>query len=242
MSSSFDLDPARPAAAEVCGDHALVLSDDLGRAVGDHAAELEHDHPVADAEHEPHVVVDQQRRLARVGEGAQRETEFLALARVESGGGLVEAQQPRPAGERAGDAHELALSLRELVGHRLGGPVETDQSERPVGLSAGDGDVLADLEVVEQVGVLPRPRQAAAGSLVRRQRTDVLPVERDAPRERDEARDRVDQRRLAGAVRSDQADQLALADLEVDVLERVDAAECDGQAADREHGGGGVRV
>ena len=41
---------AAHAVAEVGGDDARVLADGLGRAFGDHLAELKHDHAVADAQ------------------------------------------------------------------------------------------------------------------------------------------------------------------------------------------------
>src|SRR5579875_3664135 len=58
----------RHAVTEVCRDDARVRADGLGRPVGDDLAEFEDDHPVADAEHQAHVVLDEQHRLARVGE------------------------------------------------------------------------------------------------------------------------------------------------------------------------------
>jgi hypothetical protein len=57
--------------AEVGGDDPRIAAHLLGCAVGDHAPELEHDHAVADAQPEPHVVIDQQRGLAAVGQRAQ---------------------------------------------------------------------------------------------------------------------------------------------------------------------------
>src|SRR5690349_16896665 len=82
------------AVAEVGGDDARVLAHDVRQAFGDHLAELEHDHAVADAQHQPHVVLDQQHRLALIGQGAQPGAEFGAFPRVQAGGGLVQAQQP----------------------------------------------------------------------------------------------------------------------------------------------------
>ena len=52
-----------------------------------------------------------------------------------------------------------------------------------------------------------------------------------------EAGNGVHQRGLARAVRPDQADELAFADLQRDVAQRVHAAERDGQAGDAQHGG-----
>ena len=92
-----------------------IAADDLRRAARDHLAELEHDHLVADPEHEAHVVVDEQHRLAAVHERAQPPAELLALACVETGRRLVEAHDARLRDERARDADELALSLGQLA-------------------------------------------------------------------------------------------------------------------------------
>src|SRR5581483_9906009 len=76
-------------AAEIGGDHLRVAADGLRRAAGDYLSELEHDHFVADPEHEAHVVVDEQHRLAGVDEAAQSSAELTALLCVQSGRGLV---------------------------------------------------------------------------------------------------------------------------------------------------------
>ena len=88
-------------------------------------------------------------------------------------------------GQRARDPDELARPLGQLVGHRVHRPVEVDKLQDLCRVSLGavlvfasfsedwpggrHSNVLANLEVIEQIGVLPRPRQPAAGSLVCRQ-------------------------------------------------------------------------
>ena len=103
----------------------------------------------------------------------------------------------------------------------------------------GDEEVLAHREVVEELDRLPRARQPAPRPRVRRQRGELLAVELHATAGADEAADRVDEGRLAGAVRADQADELARADLEVDVDDGVHAAEAHRdprRPQDRRHG------
>ena len=73
------------------------------------------------------------------------------------------------------------------------------------------------------------PRRASA--CVRRQSREILPVEKDLSAGWPEHRaDQVEQRSLAGAVRSDQAADLACFDLEAHVLDRGQAAEPLGDA------------
>ena len=70
---------------------------------------------------------------------------------------------------------------------------------------------------------------------VRRRREQALALEAELAGVRPvQARDHVERRRLAGAVRADQPDDLALADVERDVVERDDPAEAAGDVANLE--------
>ena len=66
------------------------------------------------------------------------------------------------------------------------------------------------------------------------------PEELDGAVGRHEAADRVEQRRLAGAVGADEADHLAGLGAEVDVVDGDDAAEAHGEPVRREHAAVGV--
>ena len=114
---------------------------------------------------------------------------------------------------------------------------------------AGRRGVGADLEVFEHAHPAEQPpplghqddaalddRGAAASVWIGRA------VERDGAGGRPvQAHDRPHQRRLAGAVRPDQRDDLALLDLQRDVPERLHVAVVGIDAADLEHRRGGVR-
>ena len=94
VSVSFAAEP------EVGGDHLGVGAHVARRADRDHLAELEHDDAIADPEHEPHVVIDQQDRRAAIHDLAQVSAEPDRLPGVEPGGRLVEAQQLGPCRQR----------------------------------------------------------------------------------------------------------------------------------------------
>src|SRR5207249_7651386 len=84
----------------------------------------------------------------------------------------------------------------------------------PLRLDAED-DVAEDRAPREKSGLLEHHRAVAPGA------PDLPPVEREAPaRDRDEAVDRVQERRLAAPGRSDDREELARADLEVHALHR----------------------
>jgi hypothetical protein len=72
--------------------------------------------------------------------------------------------------------------------------------------------------------------------LARRRAGEILALELDPARgERQQAADRLQRRRLAGAVRADERDELAFADLERDVAERRRLAIGDSDALKPEH-------
>jgi hypothetical protein len=86
-------------------------------------------------------------------------------------------------------------------------------------------EVVLDRQVREHHATLGALRQTERHDLVRRDARDVPALEHDAAGlGRDQARDGAQQRRLAGTVRADERDDLALPDRDRDVLERVHCA------------------
>ena len=178
--------------------------------------------------------------------------ERLALGRVQAGRRLVEQQQTRLRRQRPGHADELAVALREIGRARLGGPPEVERARAPRRSPAGrcasrtrssrpasgpgrrrGSPRRAGRRTARRSATCARARAAAraCGARPRRSR----PSSSTPPAGVDEAGDRVDERRLAGAVGADQADELALADLEADVAQRVHAAEVDRQPLGGQH-------
>src|SRR4029077_14070589 len=97
-----------------------------------------------------------------------------------------------------------------------------------------DHHVLQDRERREQRQVLERPGHTDAGDLVGTQRQQVLTVEGDVALARlVETTDAVEQRGLAGTVRSDEGADVPLLDLEAQPIERDDTTEADAQIFDR---------
>ena len=81
--------------------------------------------------------------------------------------------------------------------------------------------MLRNRRSVWNVRAIPRPRD-----LVRLEAGDALAVEDDVATGRlVDARDQVEQRRLAGAVRADHADDLAPVDVEIEIVDDLEAAE-----------------
>src|SRR6266702_5626739 len=106
----------------------------------------------------------------------------------------------------------------------------------------GQCDVLEDAEAVKRPRDLEGAADTADDDPVRREACDLRAVEPDrAGRWHQRARQHVEDRALARAVRADQAEDLALRDLERHVVDRGEAAKALDQALDYEHGGGPFR-
>ncbi len=214
------------------------------------------DHRLAPAEIE-HAVDRIDQRIELVGAEQNRNLQIVANApcgfndallmrRVERDQRLVEQQQTRPADERLAQQHPLALAARQFADRAAGELARAHFVERPVDLAprrlverdeaeaaadrrAGDDvpagqpqacDCPADLRDVADLGVAARYRP---------------PKHRDLARSYgNETKRGAHKRRLAGAVRAQHADELALLDLEAGGREDVPAAEPDRHIVERQ--------
>ena len=178
---------------------------------------------------------------------------------IEPAGRLVEQQQQRLGGERAGQFHALLGAEREARGRPPRQRFEADkgqhgarivfqfallapargQRHRVAKKAAAAAGVGADLDVVddrhrgEQGRRLKGAPDAERGDVRRRGAVERPAVEPDVAAVRPvEPAQAIEQRGLAGAVRTDQADDAARGDGEAHVLERDDAAEAHGDVGD----------
>ena len=150
--------------------------------------------------------------------------------------GLVEQEQTRPAHQRAGDGEHLLLAARQraaALGEPLARAAETARARgrgrREVAATPAASAPICRFSSTVMRGKMRRPSGAWAmwsraiswvGSRVMSRPAKTIAAFARARI----AADRHHQGRLAGAVRADQRDDLALADLEVDALERDDVA------------------
>jgi hypothetical protein len=186
---------------------------------------------------EAHLVGDDDHGLAAGGERAQRLQHLLRQLGVEGGGRLVEEEDLGLHRERARDGDPLLLSAGELRRPRAGAGGEADPVEQ--GLRARlrvgaresqhvvgrESDVLRRRQVGEEVVALEdesdlltqaaQQRDVEAGRRVDRDVADLDPTRR----ERRQAVEAAQQRRLARARRSDQRQHVAARDGQVDVVE-----------------------
>ena len=163
------------------------------------------------------------RRIARrVGHQHAGELEELALAAGEDAGRLaLEAGEHDEVEEGAG-----ALDGRALLGGDAGGAEEVHPGPL-AGLALGAGQhVLEHGHLGEGAGDLEGPPDAAGDALLGAFAGDVGGADADIARGRAEgAGEEVEERGLAGAVRADQADHLALGEGDRHAVDRPEAAE-----------------
>ena len=182
--------------------------------------------------------------------------DLLGLDRVAAGGRLVEQQDARLGGQRAGDLQTLAARHREAslpatsatslqadIGEEIAAPLRASPgsgaSRTAVLNSAGRRlrfsrrwrptmTFSQRRHALEDLQVLEGARQAARRELVGRQAGHVLAVEVDrAAARRVDAGDDVEQRGLAGAVRADDREDLAGVDGEAHAIDGFHAAKGD---------------
>src|ERR1700735_33453 len=106
--------------AQVRLDHGTAVPDLVRGARGDDAAEIDDHDAIAEAQHQAHVVVDEQDAHAPAGQRGDPFTEGQALVVVQACGGLVHQHQPGAHGQRPGHADQLAAAVRQLAWHLAG--------------------------------------------------------------------------------------------------------------------------
>ena len=165
---------------------------------------------------------------------------------VEGGGGLVEEHDVGVHGQGAGDGHALLLAAGERARHGVGLLGETHAREQALGgggglllaheleLHRGIHDVLAHAVVREEVELLEDHAHVLANLVdVCLGARDGLAVDEDlAGGGLLEAVDAAQERGLAGAGRSDHADDLAGVDVDVDAAQDVVLTEVLGETLD----------
>jgi hypothetical protein len=158
---------------------------------------------------------------------------------------LVQQQQPGRGGERARQRDALLLAARELRREAAAAARQAHQAEQLVDARGDPGPSLAPVH--QAIRHVLRHRQVGEQRIRlehdpvvasrRRRHRDVPPGLHDAPGAlRLQPGDDAQQGRLAAARRAQEADELALADRQVDAAERIEGAEALADAAEREVG------
>src|SRR5262252_3593156 len=242
--------------AEVEPADVRVVDDVLGPALHQHLARIDDVGPVGEAERLAHIVVGDQHADAALGQVAHQRLDVADRDRVDAGERLVEEHVVRPAREGARDLDAAALAARERDRRRLAQARDVELLQQRVEVAVAPlpapldhlehgADVFLHVEAAEDRGFLRQVADAEAGALIHRQRGYVVAVELDAAAVgRDQAGDHVEHRGLAGAVRPEQTDRLAAADIETDALDDLaaDEAALDAVGGEKALGGAAPRI
>ena len=188
------------------------------------------------AARELRVVRDHDDRRAHLVDLLEQVHDLAGHQRVHVAGRLVREQEARVAGERAGDRGALLLAAGELRGHVVHARGQADDLERALdallAVLLGEAavaqrhvHVVEDVEVRDQVEALEDEADLLVPQLrarLVREAADVLAVQLVGAGVEglEQARD-VHERRLAGARGTRDRDELAVADLQREVTQRV---------------------
>ena len=226
----------------------------VGRAEGEDPAVVDDRDPVAQLVGLGHVVGRQEDRPARDRglPGEDQLADGAGRGHVEAEGRLVEEEDPRVVEEAPGEVHLLALAGRQRADALL---ASARRARRPRSSSSTRAQPRLRrqaVELAEHPELLADGQDPVAGLLAAGDHVhdpaDLLGLALDveaedvggAGRRQQQRRQDLDERRLAGAVGSEQAEELAGLDLEIDPLEgddrrrldvvdAADAADVDGE-------------
>ena len=218
-----------------------------GRAVEPDLALLHEVRGLRDREREVHRLLDEDDRGSLRGDVAHERQQLLDDRRREPERELVDHQEPRLLDEGHAEREHLLLAAGEVAGG-LVEPVAQHGEELEHALGrrrdaflvlavqpAREAQVLGDGQRRERALAARHLHDAAARDLVGRRVRHVAPVEHDgAVRRLDQTGDRLQQRRLAGAVGAEQRDDLAFVDLEVHAEQHLHAVVVHVDVADEE--------
>src|SRR6185312_14771392 len=228
-------------------DHLLVLLHLTHRSFRQHASFVEYRDAVGDARDEIHVVLDDDQRVV-AGELPEELGAAHRFLVRHAGDRFIEQQKARLLHQQHADLKPLLLPVRQQagwppgVGHELDqlerlqdaiacGRIEAREQRRPdalVGLHR-ELEVFVNRVLLEHRRLLELPSDAGAGDLwlAEPRQVDRLSEVRGAGVGARFAGDDVHHRRLAGAVRTDDAAKLAIVDGQRQAVQRTKAFEAD---------------
>src|SRR5712692_5672981 len=232
--------------AEVGLDHFGIARDGGRRTFGDLLAERQHHDALGQGHRGPHVVFDEQQRHTRLVDAAKERQHRFGLGGRETRHDLVQEKKCRLGGQRSRQLEALALGQGETAGGRGGlggeahplddgaGPVQSVGGARVSGKGA-HAHVRQDRQVRERADDLEGTRQAEQADGMGLEPDDAAPAEADlAGIGAEEARDEIEDRRLAGPIRPDQTQDLTGGHLQRQTVHGLQAAESLGHRAELE--------
>ena len=168
----------------------------------------------------------QQNRLAERAQRPDHVPRSTPCCRIETGGRLVEEDEVRVADQRYSEVEPALLTAGKSLHARVSLLLEADELDhlvdvaRPVVVTGehavrlGDGDRRPELRLLQHHAD-PLSEGRAGSSRIEAEDVDLAPVAGPVPLQD------LDRGRLAGAVRAEETEDLALCDLEADPADRL---------------------
>src|SRR5207249_1542128 len=236
--------------AEIDLDHPGIAGHRARQAFGNLLAVIEHYHAVDHPHQHAHDVLDPDDGDAEfITDLAQHVGGLIHFVLVEPAEAFVGEQEFRPGRERLGQFELFQPGGPQAIDAGVAIGRKADHAERAFGGFIRLGPAVAALAVVarerhifEHAKPVKRPRDlegaadAAVDDAIRGCARDLRAIEHDrSRRRRKRARQHVEDRALARAVRADQAENLALLDPERHIVDSGEAAEALHQSFYRQH-------
>src|SRR5579875_1946705 len=241
-------------AAEVAANHFRIGANLRGRTLGDLAPEVHDADALRDAFEQLEVVLDHENRASLAGlDDALQQPRRLRFR--QPGERLVEKQQLWIGDERARDVEQLLMTVRQVGRGGVAFRPQVQFAQQQLGpfarapfLLACRRSVKGAFESRRHFGV--QAHQQIFQHAERRKHLSLLKAARDAVthhfvpceaehvdavRYRRDAAERVDQRRLAGTVRTDEREDAGVGQIEIQLVNGREAAEANGDVAHRKH-------
>ena len=235
-----------PLQPEIGAAHPVVLEQSVAGAAQHHGAGFDDIGAVGHRQRRVGVLLDQQNRRALALQLGDRLIDLAHQHRRQPHARLIEQQQARMGHQGAGQSEHLLLTAGKMAGGLMAAGLEHRKQlhhAHDVGVHAvaapaigAEPQIVLDAERGEDLPALGHLDDAEPDPFIGREGADVgAPEGQRAAAHPLHPRDGAQQRALAGAVGADQGDGLALADLEGDPGQRLDAAIMAGQIDDVEH-------
>src|SRR4051794_23779301 len=223
--------------AKVKAAYIRIVDDFFRTALGQDLPSIDDIGAVGQPQRFAHIVVGDQDADAAVGEVPDQILDVADRDRIDAGEGFVEQHVVRTRRQRARDFDAAALATGERDRGRFSQPRDVEFIEQriefglallPAGLDDLEhgANILFDGEAAKDRGFLRQITDAEPRALIHRQPGHVVAVQLDGTAIRlDQPGDHVEHRGLAGAVRTEQADGLASADIDADAAHDLAGAE-----------------
>ena len=223
-------------------DHRHVLGQDLA----DHGAAIENDQAVGDLVDVGEIVFDVDARAPRRLDAPDEVDDLAHLGHAERGGRFVEDDQIGVEMHGAADRNALALAARQIADGRIHRDAVAAKADDVHQDLVGQLLLALDVDEAETVGDLPADEEVSPQRLLLGERLVLIDrLDRQVMRHADRvvgeidrlvadenaaggwrrhAGHHLDERRLAGAVIADQADDFIPSDRQVDISQRMNRA------------------